>query len=230
MVCIYVYDLIVIGDDGSMVEEFKKVMKTEFEMSDLGLLNYFLGTEITQSSKGIFLSQECYAKMLLEKFNMVDWKVMNIPLMCQGKEQEEEEKALANSQTYISLMGGLLYLTSTIPDLMFSASYLSRYLKEPKVKHLKETKRVLRYIKRTVSMGLFFTSVKEPRLIGYSDSDWGGCKEDLKSTTGIASVSVQPFSLGKLINKILWLNQLQRQSIWHYVGLQINQHSLNERI
>lgn len=67
---------------------------------------------------------------------------------------------------------------------MFSASYLSRYLKEPKVKHFKEAKRVLRYIKGTTDVGMRFTETLEPKLKGYSDSDWGGCREDLKSTTG----------------------------------------------
>lgn len=90
-------------------------------------------------------------------------------------------------------MGGLLYLTGTRPDLMFAASYLSRYLKEPTGKHLKEAKRVLRYIKGTIDAGLMFTATLEPKLIGYSDSDWGGCREDLKSTTGYC------FSIGSAV-------------------------------
>lgn len=192
VVCIYVDDLIVTGDDKNMVEDFKMAMKNEFEMSDLGLLNYFLGMEIVQKEEGIFLSQECYAKKLLEKFNMKECKIMRTPLAPQGKIQDEEEE-LADSKTYRSLVGGLLYLTATRPDLMFSASYLSRYLKEPKAKHFKEAKRVLRYIKGTTDIGLMYSAVKEPKLVGYSDSDWGGCKEDLKSTTGYC------FSIGSAI-------------------------------
>ncbi|XP_024014050.1 uncharacterized protein LOC112088125 [Eutrema salsugineum] len=155
-----------------MIEDFKTAMKNEFEMSDLGLLNYFLGMEINQQEEGISLSQECYAKKLLEKFNMKDCTSMRTPLVPQGKTQSEE-KEFADAQVYRSLVGGLLYLTATRPDLMFSASYLSRYLKEPKVRHFKEVKRVLRYIQGTLNLGLMFTAVKEPRLIGYSDSDWG---------------------------------------------------------
>lgn len=192
VVCIYVDDLIVTGDDENMVEEFKTVMKREFEMSDLGLLNYFLGMEIVQNQEGIFLSQECYAKRLLEKFNMEDCKIMTTPLVPQRKHQdEEEEEEYVDVKGYRSLIGGLLYLTATRPDLMFSASYLSRYLKEPMSKHLKEAKRVLRYIKGTVGLGMKFTAVQETILIGYSDSD--GCREDLKSTTGYC------FSIGSAI-------------------------------
>lgn len=192
VVCIYVDDLIVTGDNEEMVEEFKTTMKSEFEMSDLGLLNYFLGMEIVQSDQGIFLSQECYAKKFLEKFNMQDCKIMRTPLLPHGKDREENENKV-DASVYRSLVGGLLYLTATRPDLMFSASYLSRYLKEPNVDHLKEAKRVLRYIKGTTNMGLHFTAVENPQLIGYSDSDWGGCKEDLKSTTGYC------FSIGSAI-------------------------------
>ena len=192
IVCIYVDDLIVTGDDDRMIEEFKTAMKNEFEMSDLGLLNYFLGMEVVQDEEGISLSQECYAKKLLEKFNMKDCKTMETPLVPHSKSQEDGEE-FTDPKIYRSLVGGLLYLTATRPDLMFSASYLSRYLKEPRSKHLKEAKRVLRYIKGTSDMGLHFTAIKEPRLIGYSDSDWGGCKEDLKSTTGYC------FSLGSAI-------------------------------
>ena len=192
MVCIYVDDLIVTGDDEKMVEEFKATMKDEFEMSDQGQLNYFLGMGIEQIQGEICLPQECYAKKLLKKFNMEDCKSMNTPLIAQKHEQEEHNDAV-DPTLYSSLVGGLLYLTATLPDLMFSASYLSRYLKEPMSKHLKEAKRVLRYIKGTSDLGLKFTATSGGKLIGYSDSDWGGCREDLKSTTGYC------FSIGSAV-------------------------------
>lgn len=139
--------------------------------------------EIDQTQREIILTQECYAKRLLKKFNMEDCKAVNTPLLPQKNEQEEDDDAV-DPTLYRSLVGGLLYLTATRPDLMFSASYLSRYLKEPTSKHLKEAKRVLRYIKGTSDMGLKFTATSGSKLIGYSDSDWGGCREDVKSTTG----------------------------------------------
>ncbi|XP_024006498.1 uncharacterized protein LOC112083007 [Eutrema salsugineum] len=106
------------------------------------------------------------------KFDMKECKSMRMPLAPQGKNQNEEEELLV-PKIYRSLVGGLLYLMTTRPDLMFSGSYLSRYLKEPKFKHFNEAKRFLRYIKETLDIGLMFTTHKEPKLIGYSDSDGG---------------------------------------------------------
>ncbi|XP_024009339.1 uncharacterized protein LOC112084436 [Eutrema salsugineum] len=153
-----------------MVSKFKNVMKNKFAMSDLGLLNYFLGMEIVQKQDGIFLSQESYAKKLLKKFNMEECKIMTTPLIPQRKHQKEQEES-ADSKVYRNLVGIMLYLTATRPDLMFAASYLSRYLKEPTTSHRKDAQRVLRYIKGMIDMGLWFTKAKEARLIGYSDSD-----------------------------------------------------------
>lgn len=184
VVCIYVDDLIVTSDDEQMVEEFKRAMKNEFEMSGLGLLNYFLGMEIEQRKDGIFLGQEGYANKLLKKFNMADCKMRSTPLIPKKKEEEEEDGNLIDPTLYRSLVGGLMYLSATRPDLMFSASYLSRYLKEPKSKHLTETKKVLRYIKGILGVGLTYAAPRAAKLIGYSDSEWGGCREDLKLTTG----------------------------------------------
>lgn len=76
VVCIYVDDLIVTGEDKNMMEKCKTMMEREFEMSDLGSLNYFLGMKIVRSQEGIFLSQQCYAKRLLKNYNMEDWKIM----------------------------------------------------------------------------------------------------------------------------------------------------------
>ena len=70
------------------------------------------------------------------------------------------------------------------PDVMYTSAYLSRYMSSPRMKHYQEAKRVLRYVKGTSNFGVYFTSVKEPRLVGYTDSDWGGSKEDKKSTSG----------------------------------------------
>lgn len=95
---------------------------------------------------------------------------MKTPLLPQRKEQEEDDSPV-DSKLYRSLVGGLLYLAATRPDLMFDASYLSRYLREPKAKHYQEAKRVLRYIKGTIDAKLNFSAAQDAKLIGYSDSD-----------------------------------------------------------
>lgn len=109
---------------------------------------------------------------------MKNCKSVGTPLMPQVKNQEEGEE-LTNPRLYISMIGGLLYLAATKPDLAFAASYLSRSLAQPRELNLQEAKRVLRYIQGTVDYGLNFHGTNQVKLVGFSDSDWAGCKEDM---------------------------------------------------
>ncbi|XP_033145473.1 uncharacterized protein LOC103839411 isoform X1 [Brassica rapa] len=183
IVSLYVDDKIITGSNIQSISTFKENMKKEFEMVDLGLLNYFLGMEVIQDNGGIFLSQEKYANKLVDKFGMRDNKSVSNPLTPQGKEVEDD-KEYGDPTKYRSIIGGLLYLCASRPDVMYASAYLSRYMSSPRMKHYQEAKRVLRYVKGISNFGVYFTSVKEPRLLGYTDSDWGGSKEDKKSTSG----------------------------------------------
>lgn len=183
IVSLYVDDIIITGNNSQLIEKFKEDMKLEFEMTDLGMLNYFLGMEIIQDDRGIFLSQEKYACKLLEKFDMKGCKSVSTPLTPNGKKIEDDEE-YGEPTKFRSIIGGLLYLCASRPDLMFASSYLSRYMNTPLMKHYQEAKRVLRYVKGTSHFGVQFTSVENPELYGYSDSDWGGSNEDKKSTSG----------------------------------------------
>ncbi|XP_048612807.1 uncharacterized mitochondrial protein AtMg00810-like [Brassica napus] len=116
---------------------------------------------------------------------MRDSKSVSNPLTPQGK-GVEDDKEYGDPTKYRSIVGGLLYLCASRPDVMYASTFLSRYMSSPRMKHYQEAKRVLRYVKGTSSFGVYFTSVEEPRLVGYSDSDWGGSKEDKKSTSAIA--------------------------------------------
>ncbi|XP_024004079.1 uncharacterized protein LOC112081549 [Eutrema salsugineum] len=182
IVSLYVDDIIITGNNTQLIEKFKEDMKLEFEMTDLGLLNYFLGMEVIQDDHGIFLSQEKYACKLLEKFGMKNCKSVSTPLTPHGNNHENDEE-YDEATKYRSIIGGLLYLCASRPDLMFASSYLSRYMAAPLTKHYEEAKRVLRYVKGTSHFGVQFTSVNNPELYGYSDSDWGGSNEDKKSTS-----------------------------------------------
>ncbi|CAA7062306.1 unnamed protein product [Microthlaspi erraticum] len=139
--------------------------------------------EIIQDDRGIFLSQEKYANKLIEKFGMNGSKSVSSPLTPNGKKIEEDGE-YGEPTKFRSIVGGLLYICASRPDVMFASSYLSRYMSAPLMKHYQEAKRVLRYIKGTSNFGVLFTSVESPELLGYSDSDWGGSVEDKKSTSG----------------------------------------------
>ncbi|XP_048626700.1 uncharacterized mitochondrial protein AtMg00810-like [Brassica napus] len=167
IVSLYVNDIIITGSNIQSINTFKENMKKEFEMVDLGLLNYFLGMEVIQDDGGIFLSQEKYANKLADKFGERDRKSVSNPLTPQGK-GVEDDKEYGDPTKYRNIVGGLLYMSS------------------PRMKHYQEAKRVLRYVKGTSNFGVYFTSVKEPRLVGYTDSDWGGSKEARKALQQIS--------------------------------------------
>ncbi|KAK9927639.1 hypothetical protein M0R45_024815 [Rubus argutus] len=146
IVSLYVDDLVITGNCVRLITEFKSDMKKKYEMSDLGLLHYFLGIGIIQSDEGIFITQEKYAKELLERFKMIGCNPVATPLVVNEKFQKEDGSGEADATLYRSLVGSLLYLTATRPDIMFATSLLSRFMHKPTRIHYGAAKRILRYI------------------------------------------------------------------------------------
>ncbi|CAH9069840.1 unnamed protein product [Cuscuta europaea] len=184
LVCIYVDDLIFTGNNMTMFDEFKQVMTKEFEMTDIGLMSYYLGIEVKQMNDGIFITQEGYTREVLKKFNMEDSKPVSTPVESGLKLSRYDKGKLIDPTYFKSLVGSLRYLTCTRPDILFGVGLVSRFMEAPTTTHLKAGKRILRYLKGTTEYGLFYSSYDEFKLVGYSDSDWGGDIDDRKSTTG----------------------------------------------
>lgn len=184
LICLYVDDLIFTGNNSHMIKEFKKAMTQEFEMTDIGLMSFFLGIEVKQNNEGIFISQEAYAKEILKRFNMNNCKPVSTPIECGVKLSKIGEGQVIDATLFKSMVGSLRYLTCTRPDILYSVGLVSRYMEEPKISHLQAAKRIFRYIQGTISHGLFYSSSQNSHLVGYSDSDWGGDLDDRKSTTG----------------------------------------------
>ncbi|KOM27543.1 hypothetical protein LR48_Vigan437s000300 [Vigna angularis] len=184
IVCLYVDDLIFTGNNPSMFEEFKKDMTMEFEMTDMGLMAYYLGIEVKQGNKGIFITQESYAKDVLKKFKMDDANLVGTPMECGIKLSKDEEGEKVDPTLYKSLVGSLRYLTCTRPDILYAVGVVSRYMEAPTTTHFKSAKRILRYIQGTTSYGLYYSISNDYKLVGYSDSDWSGDMDDRKSTSG----------------------------------------------
>uniref|UniRef100_A0A2N9GX95 Uncharacterized protein n=1 Tax=Fagus sylvatica TaxID=28930 RepID=A0A2N9GX95_FAGSY len=184
IVCLYVDDLIFTGNNPSMFEDFKNAMAREFEMTDIGLMAYYLGIEVKQTEEGIFISQEGYAKEILKKFEMLDCKSISTPVECGVKLSRHDEEENVNPTLFKSLVGSLRYLTCTRPDILYGVGLVSRYMEAPTMTHLKTAKRILRYVKGTLDFGLLYSPSKEFKLFGYCDSDWAGDMDDRKSTTG----------------------------------------------
>ena len=152
IVSIYVDDIVYTGSSKTLLSEFKKEMMQRYEMSDLGLLHHFLGMGILQTENGVFIHQSKYAKSLLVKFGLEDCKPVSIPLPTGEKLKKIDGSELADESMYRKIVGSLLYLTATRPDLMYAASLLSRFMNSPTKKHFGVARRVLRYVQGTLKL------------------------------------------------------------------------------
>jgi len=184
VVCLYVDDLLYTGNDDSMFAEFKQSMMSEFEMTDLGRMHYFLGIEVQQNSTGIFIGQKKYAQQVLEKFKMNECNSVTNPIVPGTKLCKDHGGTKIDSTLYKQIMGSLMYLTHTRPDIMFVVCLLSRYMECPTELHLMAAKRVFRYLKGTINFGVLYRKGGSESLSAYSDSDYAGDVEDRKSTSG----------------------------------------------
>ncbi|XP_042045110.1 secreted RxLR effector protein 161-like [Salvia splendens] len=173
-----------------MTKEFKEAKMKSFEMTDLGQMHYFLGIEVNQDEKGTFITQEKYTENLLKRFKMEGCKPLATSLVTNEKFSKEDGTPKANAAIYRSIIGSLLYLTASRPDIMYPTSLLSRFMQDPSQVHYGAAKRILRYLQGTRDYGIWYTPESFSKLIGYTDSDWGGSTDDMKSTSGYT------FSLG----------------------------------
>ncbi|XP_022003993.1 uncharacterized mitochondrial protein AtMg00810-like [Helianthus annuus] len=167
-----------------MINQLKNSMKREFEMTDLGILHYFLGMEVNYDNGNIMLSQQKYARNLLDKFKMGNCNAISTPLEYGLRLSKEDPEDEVDQNLYRSLAGCLVYLTNTRPDTMFEVSKISRFMERPKKSHWETGKRILRYIKGTLNHGVVYSKGSKGKLVGFSDNNYAGNIDDSKSTSG----------------------------------------------
>ena len=153
-------------------------------MSMMGELNFFLGLQIKQLKEGIFINQSKYTKEILRKFGLQDAKSYSTPMSATCKLDKDENGKKVDQKTYRGMIGSLLYLTTSRPDIMYSTCICARFQSDPRESHLGAVKRILRYLKGTQNIGLWYARNSTLTLNGYTDSDFAGCKIDRKSTSG----------------------------------------------
>ncbi|GAA0166823.1 transmembrane signal receptor [Lithospermum erythrorhizon] len=188
IVSVYVDDLIYTGNDLEMMMMFKQSMVEVFEMTDLGNMNYFLGIEVKQTQAGIFICQRKYAEEILKKFAMSDCNSVLCPILPGTTIDKDTEGSLIDETYYKQIVGSLMYLTNTRPDMTFAVSILSRFMSRPTELHLQLAKRVLRYLKGTTDYGIYYQGDKNGgELLAYTHSDFAGDKYDRKKTEFIAA-------------------------------------------
>lgn len=183
---VYVDDLIVTGTAAQAIVVFKKEMMNLFKMSDLGLLSYYLGIEVSQEPGRIQLSQAAYTDKLLDRLSIGDCNPTATPMEALLKLSKKGNRKAVDPTLYRSTVGGLRYLVHTRPDICFAVSYLSKFMEAPTSEHWSAVKHLLRYIAGTKKLGCVYTRQdEEARLVGYSDADWAGDIDDRKSTSGM---------------------------------------------
>nr|GEU81479.1 zinc finger, CCHC-type [Tanacetum cinerariifolium] len=185
IVGVYVDDLIITGTPRKEIDVFKSQMKEKFEMSDLGLLAYYLGIEVTQTGGEITIKQTSYITKILKETYMMDSNDAKIPMDPDTMLVKADDENSVDTTYYRSLIGSLRYLLHTRPDLSYSLGLLSRFMQGPKEHPLKAVKQVIRYIKGTKEHGIIYKKEGGCKITGYSDSSYGINTDQGKGTTGI---------------------------------------------
>ncbi|KAD4584618.1 hypothetical protein E3N88_22219 [Mikania micrantha] len=185
IVVIYVDDLLVTGNNSEEINQFKTQMRQRFEMSDLGLLSYYLGLEVSQGNQGIKITQTNYARKILKLAGLAECNPTKFPMEPGLRLTKEDDSREVNATEYRKIIGCLRYLTHTRPDLLYAVGYTSRYMQTPRVTHQQAVKHILRYIKGSINLGICYPRGGEGTLMGYSDSSYSADQEDGKGTTGV---------------------------------------------
>ena len=194
---VYVDDLIVTGGNPSKIKAFKEEMMTEFEMTYLGLLSYYLGIEVDQNEDYITVKQSGYAKKVLLQFGMSECNSTKVPMDLGCKLDTDKGGELADSTENRKMIGCLRYLLHTRPDLSYSVGVASRFMEKPTVLHAGAVKQIMRYLRGTTEFGLVYVQGGGiGMLVGYTDSDHGADQVERTSTGGMA------FYLGE--NLVSW--------------------------
>jgi hypothetical protein len=184
IVLVYVDDILVAGNDLSQIETFKHALSTNFKTKDLGPLKYFLGLEVARSPKGIFLNQRKYALDILNDSGQLGARTASFPMEQNLKLTNQDGTPLSDPSPYRRLVGRLIYLTITRPDIVFTVNILSQFMHAPRLPHMQAATRVLRYIKGSLGQGILFLSSNTLHVTAYTDSDWASCPTTRRSTTG----------------------------------------------
>ncbi|XP_027368167.1 uncharacterized protein LOC113874146 [Abrus precatorius] len=182
---IYVDDIVLTGNFAAEMAQIKYVLHSNFRVKDLGALKYFLGLEINHFADGMYVSQRKYCLKLLADSGMLGCKPCSMPMdsslwLCQNDSSDLLDEPLS----YMRLVGRLIYLTTTCPDIVCATQQLSQFMAHPTKSHLSATRRVLRYLKGFPSKGLQFKRDTLIHLIGFSNADWGTCVDTRRSSTG----------------------------------------------
>jgi hypothetical protein len=181
---VYVDDVIIAGTSLDEIQVVKSALHTSFKIKDLGKLKYFLGLEVAHSQAGISLCQRKYCLDLLVDSGLLGAKPVSTPCDPSVKLYHDDSPPYHDISAYRRLVGRLLYLNATRPDITFITQQLSQFLSAPTTTHFNAATRVLHYLKSSPGRGIFYPRDSSLHLIGFSDADWAGCKDSRRSISG----------------------------------------------
>nr|GEU86158.1 retrovirus-related Pol polyprotein from transposon TNT 1-94 [Tanacetum cinerariifolium] len=171
LVQIYVDDIIFTSTNTAMCNEFANLMTTKFKMSMMGKMSFFLGLQISQSPRGIFINQSKYAFEIIKKYGMLSSDSIDTPLVKNSKLDEDLQGKPIDATLYRGMIGSLMYQTSSRPDLTYAVCLCARYQEKPIEKHINKVKQIFRYLKGTINMALWYSKDTNMSLTTYADED-----------------------------------------------------------
>jgi hypothetical protein len=159
-------------------------MESEFQMSMMGELTFFLVIQVKQMKQGTFVHQAKYTKDLIKKFNMAELKPMSTPMSSTASLGPDDDGEAVDQREYRSMIGSLLYLTMTRSDIQFTVGLCERFQASPRSSHRTVVQRIFRYLKHIPEFGIWYSASSSLDLVGFFDADFAGCEIDRKSTSG----------------------------------------------
>ncbi|GJT09694.1 retrovirus-related pol polyprotein from transposon TNT 1-94 [Tanacetum coccineum] len=184
IVLVYVDDMLITGNSALEVLKLKQNLDEKFTIKDLGQAKYFLGIELFKTDTGMHLNQRKYILDLLSDAGLTAAKPSSFPLPTQLKLSFDKGTPLSDAGIYRKLVGRLLYLTMTRLDISYDVQHLSQFVSAPKDVHMQATIHLLKYLKGTISKGLFYPVQPHLQMTGFSDADWASCLMTRRSLTG----------------------------------------------
>jgi hypothetical protein len=193
---LYVDDLLITGNDPNLIDEVKRNLMLKYRMKDLGIIKRYLSVDFVISNKGLLIHQSTYAQKILQDAGMQYCKPVSVPLPLGFTISENTETPLFDRFTYCHIVGQLLYLTHTRPDISYSVNFVSRFMSKLQEAHWRAVLHILRYISSTIDFGILYRKHTKLSLIGststsapvkveaFTDSDWAACKDSRRSTGG----------------------------------------------
>ena len=232
LLLLYVDDMVITGNSSQTLTSLLAALNKEFRMTDMGQLHYFLGIQVQRQQNGLFMSQQKYAEDLLIAASMEHCTPLPTPLPVQLDRVPHQEELFSDPTYFRSIAGKLQYLTLTRPDIQFAVNFVCQKMHQPTISDFHLLKRILRYIKGTITMGISYSRDSPTLLQAYSDSDWGNCKQTRRSVGGLctfmgtnlvswsskkhptvsrSSTEAEYKSLSDAASEILWLSTLLRE-------------------